>query len=123
MQNSNQSSTVWQVEFRCPSSVWLSLVATSKPGRRGIKRFEFLLLQRGGKELNGALPGVGGIVGTVCVFVDGVFKTVSSIGVNGDVHLLPKFLHCLRELLNIVGRDSTVLTAEEAEYGSVNRFQ
>src|SRR6202050_5945094 len=87
-----------------------------------MKRFEFFLLQGGGKKLNCGLPRVGGIFGTITIFVDGVFEAVSGIGVNGDVDTLTEFLKTALEFGN-ARRNALIMSAKQSEHRGVTLFQ
>src|SRR5882762_24764 len=73
-----------------------------------------LLLQSAGQEVNGALPGVGRVLGSVTGLVVRIFKRVTRVRINLDVDLLARLFQRLLKFLDVRRRNPLVLTAEVA---------
>src|SRR5581483_11575997 len=81
------------------------------------------MFQSAGKEVNRALPCVGRIIRAIASLVVRIFKGVASVRVDHYINFFAGLFQLLFKLLDISGRDSLVLRAEQAENGSVDFLQ
>jgi len=85
MLNSNQSSTVWQVEIRAMRKNF-RVIALARMG--DIRSRTQLHLERAGKEINRTLPCIRRVFGAVASFVVGILEGMARIRVDDDLNLL-----------------------------------
>src|SRR5712671_1007195 len=135
--HSNQYGIFWQVEIRAirhpllvrawltgTAALLLQCIRNKTPPRCGLFRTygesADLLLQRRCQEIHSTLPCVSGIFGTVAVFVVRILKGMTRIRVNLGLHSLAEFLQSLLKLVDVIRRNSAILSAKQSQDWSVD---
>src|SRR5882672_4493435 len=117
-----------------PSSRFSVLSKTSRPGirvrdtllRTGIWQLRTapaLLLQRVRQKIHRAFPGISSVFGAVSLFVVGIFKAVTCVGIDMDVRFLAEFVERIAKFFHVVGSDAAILAAKEPENWCIDFLQ
>src|SRR5690348_11225978 len=105
--HSNQSSTVWQAEFHLCTTPDIKFSPEKNSPRQAL--FRLPVFQVGSQKSNSFSPGVLRILRAVTLFIVGIFKTMPSVGIDGNFDILAELFERLFKLFHIFGRNPVIL--------------
>lgn len=112
--NSNQSSTVWQVEIQHKR---ISSRANKVRRENGLRSAGELFFQVRLQKFRYVPPRILCILCTISLFVIGVLEGVTRVWVDDNVYFLAELLHGLLKLFHVFDRDAAIFSTKNSKNG------